>query len=491
VNALEAVVARIAALPRPARIGIDGVTAAGKSTVADALAQLVEQPVLRVTIDDFHRPPPQEYYPWSFDFPRFREHVLSAEETVIADGVFLHHPDLRDLWDLTIFLSADREIARERGIARDESWMKHARERYATRYLPGETRYLEEVDPEALADIVLETTHLDRPRLRTVERQLVPHRAVRLSRIVDSRTVTDEAKTYEAAGVSLATADAVAERLRAAVESTGATGFGRFSGLYPLDERRLLAASTDGVGSKLMLQRRAGRLRWGGMDLAAHCIDDVLCSGAEPLFFLDYVAAEHIELEQVADLVEGAAEVCRAAGCMLIGGETAELPGVYRDDELDFAGTCVGIVNRKDLIDGSRCAPGDVIVGLPSSGLHTNGFSLVRALVGDGDFDADLLLAPHRLYLDEVRTLRAEADVRALAHVTGGGILGNLSRVLPGGVHARIDWDAWERPRVFSWLAEQGVEEDEARRVFNLGIGMCAVVPEAPAGALVIGALTP
>ena len=158
--------------------------------------------------------------------------------------------------------------------------------------------------------------------------------------------MTDEAKTYEAAGVSLATADAVVERLRAAVESTGAAGFGKFSGLYPLDERRFLAASTDGVGSKLMLQRRAGKLRWGGMDLAAHCIDDVLCSGAEPLFFLDYVAAEHIELEHVADLVEGAAEVCRAAGCMLIGGETAELPGVYRDDELDFAGTCVGIVDR-------------------------------------------------------------------------------------------------------------------------------------------------
>ena len=301
--------------------------------------------------------------------------------------------------------------------------------------------------------------------------------------------MAENAPTYEAAGVSLATANAVVERLRAAVESTGAIGFGQFAGLYPLDERRLLAASTDSVGSKLLLQRRAGKLRWGGMDLAAHCINDVLCSGAEPLFLLDYVAAEHIELEQVADLVEGAAEVCRRAGCMLIGGETAELPGVYREDELDFAGTCVGLVMRDDLIDGSRCAPGDVVVGLPSDGIHTNGFSLVRALVGDGDFDADLLLAPHRLYLDELRALRAQSDVKALAHVTGGGILGNLTRVLPDGVHARIDWDSWERPPVFHWLAEQGVEEDEARRVFNLGIGMCAVVPEAPAGAIVIGAL--
>jgi phosphoribosylformylglycinamidine cyclo-ligase len=301
--------------------------------------------------------------------------------------------------------------------------------------------------------------------------------------------VTDEVRTYDAAGVSLATADAVVERLRAAAESTGAVGFGRFAGLYPLNERQLLAASTDGVGSKLMLQRRAGKLRWGGMDLAAHCIDDVLCSGAEPLFFLDYVAANRIDLEQVAELVEGAAEVCRAAGCMLIGGETAELPGVYQEDELDFAGTCIGIVDRDHVIDGSRCVPGDLVVGFPSSGLHTNGFSLVRALVGDGDFDPDLLLAPHRLYVDDVRALRAQADVKALAHVTGGGLLGNLARVLPDGVHAQIDWNAWERPPVFHWLAEQGVDEDEARRVFNLGIGMCAVVPEAPAGALVIGEL--
>jgi len=301
--------------------------------------------------------------------------------------------------------------------------------------------------------------------------------------------LTKDARTYEAAGVSLDTANAVVARLRAAVESTGATGFGRFAGLFPLNDGQLLAASTDSVGSKLMLERRAGKLRWAGMDLAAHCIDDVLCCGAEPLFFLDYIAAAHVELDQVAELVEGAADVCRAAGCALIGGETAELPGVYRDEELDFAGTCVGIVQRDRVIDGSRCAPGDVVVGLPSSGLHTNGFSLVRALVGDDDFDADLLLAPHRLYLDDVRALRAQADVRALAHVTGGGILGNLSRVLPDGVRAHIDWDAWERPPVFEWLADRGVSEEEARRVFNLGIGMCAVVPEAPAGAIVIGAL--
>jgi phosphoribosylformylglycinamidine cyclo-ligase len=296
-------------------------------------------------------------------------------------------------------------------------------------------------------------------------------------------------RTYESAGVSLATAESIVERLRAAVESTGAEAFGAFAGLCPLDERRLLAASTDSVGSKLMLARRAGKLRWAGMDLAAHCINDVVCSGADPLFLLDYVAANRVDEEQVAELVEGAAEVCRAAGCALIGGETAELPGIYQPDELDFAGTCVGVVDRDRVIDGSRCTPGDVVVGLPSSGLHTNGFTLVRELLGDEPIDADLLLTPHRLYLHEVRELRGHADVRALAHVTGGGILGNLSRVLPDGVEARIDWHSWERPRVFAWLAERGVEEEELRRVFNLGIGMCAVMPEAPAGTLTIGEL--
>jgi len=303
--------------------------------------------------------------------------------------------------------------------------------------------------------------------------------------------VSSGGRTYEAAGVSLAAAEAVVERLRGAVESTGATGFGAFAGLYPLDERRLLAASTDSVGSKLVLSRRAGRLHDAGRDLAAHCIDDVITTGAEPLFLLDYVAAHELDLEQIAELVEGAAEVCRKAGCALIGGETAELPGIYREEQLDFAGTCVGLVDRKRLIDGSRCEPGDVVLGLPSSGLHTNGFSLVRTLVGDGKFDADLLLAPHRLYLDDVRALRESADVKALAHVTGGGILGNLTRVLPDGVRVELDWESWERPPVYAWLDERGVDEEEQRRVFNLGIGMCAVVPEADATAgTVIGKLT-
>jgi phosphoribosylformylglycinamidine cyclo-ligase len=294
-----------------------------------------------------------------------------------------------------------------------------------------------------------------------------------------------EGQTYEASGVSLSTAQAVVERLRTAVESTGATGFGAFAGVHPLDERRLLVASTDGVGTKLILARERGALRACGADLAAHCINDVLTTGAEPLFLLDYVAANAIELDQVAELVEGAAEVCREAGCALVGGETAELPGIYREDELDFAGTCVGIVERERLIDGSRVQEGDAVVGFPSAGVHANGFTLVRRILERDDYSGDDLLAPTRLYLRDVRELQARTDVRALAHVTGGGIAGNLERVLPDGLRAELDWEAWERPAVFRWLA-QHVDEEELRRVFNLGIGYCAVVSD-PGESLVIG----
>ena len=297
--------------------------------------------------------------------------------------------------------------------------------------------------------------------------------------------MSGEQPTYAAAGVSLATAEGVVERLREAVESTGARGCGAFAGLHPLDERRLLAASTDSIGTKPMVARRRGALRACGADMAAHCINDVITCGADPLILLDYVAASHLELEQVAELVEGAAEVCRAAGVALIGGETAELPGVYCEGELDFAATCVGIVEREHLIDGSGVQVGDLVLGLPSAGVHANGFTLVRAVLEAEDYDGPDLLAPTRLYLDDVRRLRGHA--RAFAHVTGGGIEGNLGRVVPGGLRAELDWDAWERPPVFGWLARH-VGEDELRRVFNLGIGYCAVVPEADGGdGLVIG----
>ena len=292
-----------------------------------------------------------------------------------------------------------------------------------------------------------------------------------------------EGKTYEEAGVSLGTADALVGRLRAAVESTGAIGFGAFAGIYPLDDKLILAASTDSVGTKLIVARERGLLRNCGADLAAHCINDVITSGAEPLLLLDYVAANRIDLEQVAELVEGAAEVCRAAGCALIGGETAELPGVYREDELDFAGTCVGVVEREQLVDGSRVEAGEAIVGFPSAGVHANGFTLVRRILEEDDYGGEDLLAPTRLYLEDVRRLRAGAH--AFAHVTGGGIAGNVARVVPVGLRARIDWEAWERPPVFHWLA-QHVDEEELRRIFNLGIGFCAVVAD-PGDDLVIG----
>ena len=209
----------------------------------------------------------------------------------------------------------------------------------------------------------------------------------------------------------------------------------------------------------------------------------MITTGAEPLILLDYVAANQVELAEVTELVEGAAEVCRTAGVALIGGETAELPGIYNEGQLDFAGACVGIIERDALIDGSRVQEGDAIIGLASAGVHANGFTLVRRVLEDEDYDGDDLLAPTRLYLDEVRRLRARTH--AFAHVTGGGIAGNLGRVVPDGLRAELDWDAWDRPPVFHWLARH-VAEEELRRVFNLGIGYCAVVSD-PGDELVIG----
>jgi phosphoribosylformylglycinamidine cyclo-ligase len=295
---------------------------------------------------------------------------------------------------------------------------------------------------------------------------------------------------YSDAGVSLSKAEEVVRRLREAVESTRtdavAGAFGGFAGLYALDGEQALAATTDSVGTKLILSKRAGRLFDAGVDLAAHCINDVVTTGATPLFFLDYVASGELDLAEAVELVAGAASVCREAGCAILGGETAELPGIYREGKLDFVGTCVGLVRRSELVDGSHCQPGDVVVGLPSTGLHANGFTLVRSLLGAAEeFDA-------RLYLPDVRKLRQRCDVRALAHVTGGGIVGNLSRVLPEGICAQIDPSSWERPPVYAWLDERGVPEDEQRRVFNLGVGYCAVVPPADGGSTgfpVIGVL--
>jgi len=289
--------------------------------------------------------------------------------------------------------------------------------------------------------------------------------------------------TYEEAGVSIAKGEAVVERIRAAVESTGTTGFGAFAGLHPLDDRRLLAASIDSIGTKPIVARPRGKLRNCGADMAAHCINDVITCGADPLMLLDYAASASVVPDDIAQLIEGAAEVCRQAGVALVGGETAEMPDVYREGELDFAACCVGIVERDRVLDGSRVEAGDAVVGFSSAGVHANGFTLVRRVLEEEDYDGEDLLAPTRLYVDDARRLRDSAH--AFAHVTGGGILGNLSRVVPEELAAEIDWGSWERPPVFEWLARH-VEEEELRRVFNLGIGFCAVVAD-PGDDLVIG----
>jgi phosphoribosylformylglycinamidine cyclo-ligase len=241
----------------------------------------------------------------------------------------------------------------------------------------------------------------------------------------------------------------------------------------------VLVAGTDGVGTKLELHREAGSLHAAGIDCVAMCVNDILCVGAEPIIFLDYVSVGVLDPDVVATLVEGVADGCRQSGAALLGGETAEHPGVMAADSLDVAGFALGIVERDRLIDGTRVAAGDKVIGIASSGLHSNGFSLVRRVVeragGLSSAPADLL-APTAIYAEDLRHLRALVDVKALAHITGGGIEGNAPRVIPDGCGMVIDPTAWPRPAVIQWLADQGVEEAELRRVFNIGIGMIAVV---------------
>jgi phosphoribosylformylglycinamidine cyclo-ligase len=285
--------------------------------------------------------------------------------------------------------------------------------------------------------------------------------------------------TYAAAGVSLDAAEAIVGRLAAAVRSTRRPGVveshGGFAGLFDLGDR-LLVAGTDGVGTKLVLHARCGTLHAAGVDCVAMCVNDVLCTGARPLFFLDYIAVGRIDPERVATLVEGVADGCRQAGAALLGGETAEHPGVMADDELDIAGFCVGEVSKDRLVDGKRVTAGDVIVGLAASGPHSNGFSLIRRVLGDEPPEADLLV-PTRIYAPEVAALLDAIDVRAMAHVTGGGIEGNLPRVLPADRGASIDEECWPEPAWLSRLAAAGVAREELRRVFNCGVGYLVVVP--------------
>ena len=263
---------------------------------------------------------------------------------------------------------------------------------------------------------------------------------------------------------------------------------GGFAGLYRIGGDRLLAAATDGVGTKLEIARRTGRLDTVGIDLVAMCADDVACTGAEPLFFLDYLAVGRVEPTRIASIVEGVAEGCRRAGCALLGGETAEHPGVMEEDAFDLAGFCVGVVDEPSLLGPHRVAEGDVVIGLASTGLHANGYSLVRSVIlpafgledtppGLGRPLADELLEPCAIYAPDVVALAGEGLLRAAAHVTGGGILGNLPRVLPDGLGAALHRGSWPEQPIFRLVGEAaGASDDELFATLNMGLGLLLIV---------------
>ena len=309
---------------------------------------------------------------------------------------------------------------------------------------------------------------------------------------------------YADAGVDIDEGNRAVALIRRTVASTHTArvigGVGAFSGLFALGGDRwrdpVLASSTDSVGTKVKIAIATGRHRGIGVDLVNHCINDILCCGAEPLFFLDYFATGKLIPEQLAELVEGLAAACRDAGCALIGGETAEMPGVYALGDYDIAGFIVGAVERESILDGSTVAEGDLVLGLPSSGLHTNGYSLVRHIVAERELSwndvlagtdaplADLLLAPHRSYLAAVRELLHIVDVHALAHITGGGLIDNIPRVIPEGLAVEIARDSWKPPAIFDALQTVGgVHPEEMWRTFNMGIGMVAITAPPAAGA--------
>ena len=315
------------------------------------------------------------------------------------------------------------------------------------------------------------------------------------------------AMDYRTAGVDVAAGRSFVERIRAGVEATRRPevvgGLGGFGGLCRLPaglSRPLLVAGTDGVGTKLELARTHGGHHGVGIDLVAMCVNDVITTGAEPLFFLDYLATGKLEPEMLAEVVEGIAAGCRDSGCALLGGETAEMPGFYAAGRYDLAGFCVGVVEEERLVDGRAVRPGDRIVAVASSGVHSNGFSLVRRVLelagtsvdcplapgGPGVIEA--LLEPTLLYAGLVRRLReADTPLHGMAHITGGGLPENLPRCLPEGLRAAIDPHSWERPALFRWLQEKGeIPEADLWNTFNLGVGFCLVVP-APEVDAVIG----
>jgi phosphoribosylformylglycinamidine cyclo-ligase len=306
---------------------------------------------------------------------------------------------------------------------------------------------------------------------------------------------------YADAGVNIAVADDAKQRIRHLASHTFTPavlgGIGGFGALFALDTRKwkepVLVSSADGVGTKLKVAMSMSVHSTVGGDLVNHCVNDILVQGAEPLFFLDYLAMGKLEPNVVEQLVDGMSRSCRKAGCALIGGETAEMPGFYAPGEYDLAGFIVGAVERKNILTGKGVKPGDTLIGLPSAGLHTNGYSLARKLVFDvaklkndtyvaevGNKIGAELLKPHVCYAPAVKNILAKGWASALAHITGGGIPGNLPRVLPSGVKAVIDLESWPIPSIFKYLAKVGeIDTDELLQAFNMGIGMIVIVPSA------------
>ena len=307
--------------------------------------------------------------------------------------------------------------------------------------------------------------------------------------------MTQKPLTYADAGVSIETGNALVKAIGPLARSTARAGanaeLGGFGGFFDLKaagyDDPLLVAANDGVGTKLKLAIELGKHDGVGIDLVAMCANDLIVQGAEPLFFLDYYATGKLDNEVATTVVASIAEGCRRAGCALIGGETAEMPGMYSAGDYDLAGFCVGAVERSKVLTGDRVEAGDVILGLASSGVHSNGFSLVRRIIQDRDLDlgqnfegqtlGDALLEPTRIYVATLLPLVREGLVKAMAHITGGGLLENIPRVLPEGLEARVNANEWEMPPIFRYLQDQGgIEPKEMVRTFNCGIGMAIVV---------------
>ena len=302
--------------------------------------------------------------------------------------------------------------------------------------------------------------------------------------------------TYEKAGVSLERSDAWIDFLKNISHKTEKpnvrSGIGGFAGLYDMGDKRILAACADGVGTKLEVARATKIFRGLGQDLVAMNVNDLVTCGAKPLFFLDYIACGFLDPEVFGPVIEGIVDACASSGCALLGGETAEMPDVYRDGAFDLAGFAVGAMHERDLVDGRNISTGDILLGLKSSGVHSNGFSLVRRCLLEGDDPlaldsiipetgetlAETLMTPTRLYVSEAEAASRTGWVNGMAHITGGGIEENIQRILPEGLKPRIDFSSWEVPPVFRLIERSGVPGKEMSKVFNLGIGFVLVVPE-------------